>query len=393
MAKPSTAPPPWATTANYGASVYPATYPWGAAHPSAGLTTGWSTGARRNASGLAGAAAAGFEPYKPFPAQKLNEWFRLVQEACQWVFDGTSSPLVSAHVVETDGAGVINARKGAFGSHAGGTDGLALNAEQTPTGSAPVVLFDGRNAGTLNAIAGAVLEVRADSLVTLPAIRANHAADNQNAITAVATGSGALAALFASSAYHAIQVQPNATHAGLRLAGLSSDPSTIVGGGISYRSDTGELRTPNRDDTQTYSLMAAPGGWACGIAGGGDVVTTVGIDRIIETVNVYCRPGRQYVVFAESSVETPAGASSGNGGTHRLEIDQPTLGTVTTKTWVFNLDTQGSGMGQRIGTMHAFSVAEEGIHTIRWEADILTADQTFKNPAMLCFGDVTTTIA
>lgn len=392
MPKPVNNAPAFATTANYGASVYPATYPWGDAHPNAGAATPWSSGARQNASGLDAWAAAGLEPYTPAAAQKMNAFLARVADLCRWVFDGTANPDATAHLVETDGAGVINARKGAFGTHAGATDGLALNAYQTPSGLAPVASFEGVNGGTLPSIAGAVVEVRADELVTVPALRLNHAADNQNALTSTVTGPGALAGLFASAQYHALQVQPNATHAGLRLSGLSSDPSTLVGGGVSYHSTLGHLRTPNHDATVMHSIMTSPGGWQARAEGGGDQAHVVGVDKLIESVTLLeARTGRQYAVWCESSVETPGGAAAGSGGAHRLDLIQPISGTATMKTWTFNLDTQGAGMGQRIGTLHVFGVAENGDHTIEWRANLLTADQTFKNPTMIVLGDVSAT--
>jgi hypothetical protein len=111
MAKPVNQPEQWATTPTYPPGlVYPATYPWGDPHPQAGLPVPWTGQPRRSAAGLPGFAAAGFTPLTPDAADLLNEQEARIVDLARWVFDGTSLPDATAHVVETDAGGVISAQ-------------------------------------------------------------------------------------------------------------------------------------------------------------------------------------------------------------------------------------------------------------------------------------------
>jgi len=136
--KPTDLPPPWGTAGNYPATNYPATLPdlSGQANPLVGPTP-WSGKPRLNAAALASYAATGFEPQVPNDPSPFNEWLRRVQALVEWVSLGTSAPDADAHVVESDGAGIVSAQKfdAAVGyCNAGITSAVMLAGATIPNG-------------------------------------------------------------------------------------------------------------------------------------------------------------------------------------------------------------------------------------------------------------------
>ena len=127
MPKPTDSVPDWASTANFPASVYPATYPWGDAHPNAGDPTPWSGQPTRDSAGLAALAAQGTVPAEPNYSPSFNEFLARVADWAQWVEDGDDSGAANAHIVETDADGTISQLAAALGNSATATATLILD--------------------------------------------------------------------------------------------------------------------------------------------------------------------------------------------------------------------------------------------------------------------------
>jgi hypothetical protein len=89
-------------------------------NPLAGMPTPWSNQPRTEAGTLAAFASQGLSPQIPTAAQEYNEWLQRVGEWANWVEAGTNAADADAHIVETNGAGLISAQaaeltQGAFG--------------------------------------------------------------------------------------------------------------------------------------------------------------------------------------------------------------------------------------------------------------------------------------
>lgn len=123
MPKPVDTLPEWASTANFPASVYPATYPWNDPHPNAGDPTPWSGQPTKDSSGLAALASQGHVPSEPTHAAHYNEWLNIASRWVAWVEDGNDAGAADAHIVETDADGTVVQLAGQFGgsSAAGAT--------------------------------------------------------------------------------------------------------------------------------------------------------------------------------------------------------------------------------------------------------------------------------
>ena len=127
MPKPSDSVPDWASTANFPASVYPATYPWGDVHPNAGDPTPWSGKPAKDSSGLAALAAQGHVPTDPTHAAHYNEFLARVADWSQWVEDGNAGPAADAHIVETDADGTIDQLAATLGGSTSAAATLTLS--------------------------------------------------------------------------------------------------------------------------------------------------------------------------------------------------------------------------------------------------------------------------
>lgn len=104
-------PPLWGINGNYSAGVYGATLPWGDANPLAGQPLPWGGQPRLNTTGLTSFANTGLTPQIPTDASSFNEWLRRTGIwQTNWVALGTSDPDADAHIVETNGAGLISAQ-------------------------------------------------------------------------------------------------------------------------------------------------------------------------------------------------------------------------------------------------------------------------------------------
>lgn len=110
VAKPTEVPTPIATTTNYPAEVYPATYPAGhpnagEAHPSAGAPVPWSGALTKDPAVEAAWAALGMRPGKPVPAPGWNSRGSKIDAWLSWLLSGTFEATEGAHIVETDDSG------------------------------------------------------------------------------------------------------------------------------------------------------------------------------------------------------------------------------------------------------------------------------------------------
>lgn len=120
MAKPTTVPALWASTATYPAEVYPATYPpghplAGEPHPLAGAPTPWSEQPTVDGAAEIVAALYGLWPGRPVSATAINSRYQTVDGWLAWALAGATGlegVVVpgGARIVETTSSGDVGLR-------------------------------------------------------------------------------------------------------------------------------------------------------------------------------------------------------------------------------------------------------------------------------------------
>lgn len=156
MPEPVTSLVEWSSNANFPASVYPATLPWGDPHPSAGLPTPWSNNATKDAAGLAGVAANGHEPARPTRSPQFNKWLNIAWEWIAWLEENSDNPGNASKVLKTSAAGDLTLARLVAGGSTTGANTVDLT-QPTSNGPCLQVTHDGTNFGMVVATQGGTL--------------------------------------------------------------------------------------------------------------------------------------------------------------------------------------------------------------------------------------------
>lgn len=134
MAKPVTNIPQWADDSNGG-----------------NYTGGPYAGQPRKVSIPGAIAAEGFRPgaADPSAAEHVNDWLDQLSKWITWVFDGTSDPDESAHLVETTSGGRLQAQWGSFYASTAAAPYSLSSQSPAASGNALLLYADGPNTDPL----------------------------------------------------------------------------------------------------------------------------------------------------------------------------------------------------------------------------------------------------
>lgn len=325
MPKPTATLPEWATTGNYGATVYPPTVistettaatamaAWIAAvsaatavaapsdfgeilHPSGGGPTPWSGQPNKEATGISAFANAGFEPAIPIKSENFNEYMNRIYQYANWAKLSTALADLDDHIVQTDATGKAAIAQVNFGGTA--FAGSALTATSNASGAAATFADTVGNFAATFAASGSLATARFTNTGTGAAIEALLVGSNGYALSADAgsAGAGAILADGGTSGSGVEAYGGSVTGYGGEFRSLSASPAVYGEGSNNASSEGGQFAATHISATgllgQTASAATTSANAVLGQAlGNGTAVKGVAVDG--------------YGVVAESDTTTP----------------------------------------------------------------------------------------
>ncbi len=370
----------------------------------------------------------GFVPGTGVSAEQVNQ---LINITGQWITDwlalGSAASGLDAHLVETNALGAINTAAATFGGTAAaltplvvgensGAPGLTAQLQNSSVGGivtriealgagSSIAVEANALFGTSNAIqatTGAGIAVRAESVGGGTAVRAIGNAAGPGLVVTAGNASTAITAtgdVASGRASVECNMATGSIRAPLRVGTQAVGPSGTFQGDVSMPADNGDVLTVHQRHPNTGVIGAGRGLWGNGqgmVAGVRsnlpfvDVIGAVTVNVATKTVTM--RTGQTVMMMAWS----PLGGTGAAGlrGTVNLEVDQPTLGTVTMATHGLRFDGAAAApLGDAYmseAAMVSFTAAEDGAHTFRLEHVGAAAFTTrWLVPSIFILGDTT----